>query len=168
MKKLIILLLAGLMAHVAKAQTDPDTTAKHFLIMASIGNLQEVNSGQLAEQRGTRADVRSFGKMMITDHTQAQQNLIQLAKMKGYNLPPEATGGIQADLNLKNATTAFDRLYVHNMLADHRNTVQMFANYAVTGKDPDVRLFAQQTLPTLKAHLKEIKAIDGKLMDTAK
>src|ERR1700744_2152405 len=106
--------------------------------------------------------------MMITDHTQAQQNLIQLAKMKGYNLPPEATGGIQADLNLKNATTAFDHLYVHNMLADHRNTVQMFANYAVTGKDPDVRLFAQQTLPTLKAHLKEIKAIDGKLMDTAK
>lgn len=165
----MILLLAVLAVNIAKAQApDPDTTAKHFLIMASIGNLNEVSSGQLAEQKGMRADVRSFGKMMVTDHGRAQQKLMQLAKMKGYNLPPEATGGIQQDPKLKNATTAFDRLYVHNMLAGHRNTVQMFENYAITGKDQDVKAFAQQTLPTLKAHLAAIEAIDKQLKDSAK
>jgi putative membrane protein len=45
----------------------------------------------------------------------------------------------------------------------------MFQNYAITGKDPVVKAFAQQMLPTLKAHLAAIKAIDEKYKDlTAK
>jgi putative membrane protein len=68
---------------------------------------------------------------------------------------------------LKKAGDNFDRLYVHGMVGGHSNTVQMFETYATTGKDPDVRVFAQQMLPTLKAHLAAITAIDKKL-STAK
>ncbi len=170
MKKIIsILSLALFTVEIAKAQApDPDTTAKHFIIMASIGNLQEISSGQLAVQKGKRPAVRLFGKMMIDDHGQAQQQLTALWKSKHYDIPPEATGGIQPDLKLKNATDAFDRLYVHAMLADHRSTVQMFQEYAVNGKDPDVKAFAQQTLPKLKVHLDEVKALDMQITETAK
>jgi putative membrane protein len=38
--------------------------------------------------------------------------------------------------------------------------VQMFENYATTGKDPVVRAWAQQMLPTLKMHLEQIKTIE--------
>jgi putative membrane protein len=166
MKKIVILCAFAAFALCARAQSpDPDTTARHFIIMASIGNLQEVNSGQLAVQKGMTPGVKSFGQMMVNDHSQAQQKLMALAKRKGIDVPPEASSGIMADLKLKNATDAFDRLYVHNMLADHRSTVQMFETYAITGKDPDVRAFAQQTLPTLKQHLAEVKALDEKLKD---
>jgi putative membrane protein len=170
MKKIMILLVVAVSAiNMVKAQApDPDTTARHFIIMASIGNLQEVSSGGLAAQKGMRADVKAFGKMMVMDHTQAQQKLMQLAKSKGYHIPPEATGGIMADLKLKNATDAFDRLYVHAMEVDHRSTVQLFQTYAITGKDLDVRAFAQQLLPTLKAHLEAIKAIDARIKEIAK
>jgi putative membrane protein len=171
MKKAIIIILLGLGGLVAKAQIpqpDPDTTAKHFIIVASIGNLQEAGAGQLAVQKAKRADIKSFGQMMVKDHNQAQQKLMQLAKQKGYNIPPEATGGIQPDLNLKSAGDNFDRLYVHAMVAGHRSTVEMFETYATTGKDPDVKAFAQQMLPTLKAHLAAIQAIDSQLKDTAK
>ncbi|RYZ37363.1 MAG: DUF4142 domain-containing protein, partial [Sphingobacteriales bacterium] len=54
-------------------------------------------------------------------------------------------------------------LYVHNMVVNHSNTVQTFENYAVTGKDPDVKAFAQQTLPTLKHHLEAIKGIEARI-----
>lgn len=131
--------------------------------MASIGNLQEISSGQLAAQKGQRPDVRSFGKMMISDHGKAQQQLMQLANSKHMNIPQEATTGIQADLKLKNAGSNFDALYVHNMVADHRTTVQMFENYAETGKDPDVRALAKQMLPILKQHLAEIITIEKQL-----
>jgi putative membrane protein len=39
-----------LLAEAQIPQPDPDTTAKHFLIVASIGNLQEASAGQLAVQ----------------------------------------------------------------------------------------------------------------------
>jgi putative membrane protein len=166
MKKTIIITLLGLVGFAAKAQIpqpDPDTTTKHFLIVASVSNLQEVSAGQLAAQKGIRPDVKEFGKMMVMDHQQAETKLLQLAKSTGYTLPPAATGGIQPDLNLKKATADFDRLYVHGMVVAHDNTVQTFQTYATTGKDPAVRAFAQQTLPTLKAHLEAIKAIDEKI-----
>jgi putative membrane protein len=171
MKKAIFIILLALGAFNVKAQIpqpDPDTTAKHFLIVASIGNLQEVSAGQLAAQKGKSADVRSFGQMMVKDHNQAEQQLLQLAKRKGITLPRAATGGIQPDLNLKNAGDSFDRLYVHAMVVNHANTVQTFETYATTGKDPEVRAFAQQMLPTLKAHLAAIKTIAGQFKNTAK
>jgi putative membrane protein len=160
---LMLLVIGGMASKAQIPQPDPDTTAKHFLIVASIGNLREVSSGQLATQKGKRADVRSFGQMMVKDHSQAEQQLLQLAKSKAIALPAAATGGIQPDLNLKNANGNFDRLYVHAMVSGHGNTVETFQTYAINGKDPQVRAFAQQMLPTLKAHLASIKAIDKQI-----
>ena len=77
MKKLITVVLAAMGCLAAKAQIpkpDPDTTAKHFLIVASIGNLQEASAGQLTVQKARRADVKSFGEMMVRDHGDAEQN----------------------------------------------------------------------------------------------
>lgn len=167
MKKLILLFAIAGLAVFSKANAqapDPDTTTRHFIIMASIGGLQEISSGQLAAEKATMPDIRSFGKMMVADHSKAQDKLMQLVKAKGYQIPKEATSGIMADLKMKNASPAeFDRLYVHDMVADHRTTVKMFENYMITGKDPDVKAYVQQTLPTLKEHLAEIKAIDEKI-----
>jgi putative membrane protein len=163
MKKLLLFILLGFGA-AAKAQApDPDTTAKHFLVMASIGNLQEARSGQLASQTSSRADVRSFGQMMVMDHGAAEQKLLQLAKARNIQLPEAAITTPPFDLNLSKASgDDFDRMYIHAMVSGHRSTVMMFQNYAVTGKDPAVKVFAQQMLPTLKAHLDAIKALDEK------
>lgn len=168
MKKIIIITLLGLggfTAHAQIPQPDPDTTAKHFLIVASIGNLQEISAGALAVQQGKGSEVKAFGKMLVTDQQHAQSKLVKLAGSRTYNLPAAATGDVQPDLSLKNAGDQFDRLYVHAMVVNHNNTVQTFETYATTGKDPDVKAFAQQTLPMLKAHLAEIKAIDKKIND---
>ncbi|AMR33391.1 hypothetical protein A0256_19180 [Mucilaginibacter sp. PAMC 26640] len=165
MKKAILILFgfAGFTVRAQIPQPDPDTTAKHFLIVASIGNLQEISASQLATQKATHPDVKSFGKMMVMDHQQAETKLLALAKSRGYTLPAAATGGIMPDLPLKNATSAFDRLYVHGMVVSHHNTVQTFQTYATNGKDPAVKAFAQQMLPTLKTHLETIKGIDQKI-----
>lgn len=164
MKKTILLILLGFGA-VAKAQIpqpDPDTTAKHFLIVASIKNLQEVSAGEQAIQKAKNADVRAFGQMMVKDHGEAEQQLLALAKSRGINLPPAATGGIKPDPLLAGAAN-FDSAFVHAMSAGHGNTVQMFGNYATTGKDPAVKAWAQQMLPTLNMHLEHIKDIEKQL-----
>jgi len=165
MKKVIILILLGLGTLTAKAQIpqpDPDTTAKHFLIVASIGNLQEVSASRQAVQKAKNSDVRMFGQIMVKDHSDAEQKLLALARSRGYSLPQAATSGIQPDISLKNAGEDFDRLYVHAMVVNHRNTVLTFENYSTTGKDPELKAFALQMMPTLKAHLNAIKALDDK------
>jgi putative membrane protein len=163
MRNLLFFLMLGAGATARAQAPDPDTTARHFLIMASIGNLQEVRSGNLAAQKAAHGDVKSFGQMMITDHNAAEQQLLQLAKSRNISLPEAATATPPDDLNLKRASgNDFDRMYIHAMVSGHAGTVMMFRNYAVTGKDPLVKAFAQQMLPTLKAHLEAIRALDEK------
>lgn len=154
---------------IARAQSpDQDTTALHFITQASIGNLQEINAGKLAAQKATRPDVKTFGQHMVADHTKAQTALLQLAKSKGYQVPPQATNPPAPEPMLIKATGKdFDRIYVHMMAPSHRQTVLMYQTYAVSGKDPAVKAFAAQTLPTIKEHLNTITAIDNQLKDMA-
>jgi len=165
MKKAIIILFIAVnyFAEAQIPQPDPDTTARHFLIVSSIKNLQEISAGQIAVKKAQQPAVRDFAQMMVKDHGVAEQQLLALAKRKGIMLPAAATTGVQPDLNLKNAGVKFDQLYMHAMVAGHGNTVQMFENYAMTGKDPDVRAFAQQLLPALKTHLFKATSIEKQL-----
>lgn len=166
MKNIFIISLLCLITIRAKAQIpqpDPDTTAKHFLIVASIKNLQEVSAGELAVKMAKQTDVKAFGQLMVSDHQAAEQQLLQTAKKSGISLPAAATGGIQPDLMLKNAGPKFDSMYVHAMVSGHRNTVEVFQNYATTGKDPVVREFARQMLPKLKHHLEAIEQIEKQM-----
>jgi putative membrane protein len=158
MMGLILLAFAG----TVKAQMQsPDTTARYFLIHASIGNLQEIVSGKLAMQKGTTPEIRAFGKMMVDDHGKAEEQLMQVAKSQGIMLPQAATEMPVADLNFKRAQgVEFDHLYVHAMVPGHRATLMMFRDYALTGKNPAVRAFARQTSPVIKKHLEEITTID--------
>jgi putative membrane protein len=138
-----------------------DTTARYFIIQASIGNLQEVAMGRLAAGQAISPDVKAFAQRMVADHGNAETQLMQLIQSKGFQIPREATDPPVENLMLKNTpANKFDQVYVHMMVPDHRQTVQLFEKYALTGKDPVVKAYARQTLPVLKEHLAAIIAID--------
>jgi putative membrane protein len=163
MKKLVIFFaLSDCMMICATAQDkSSDTTARYFIIQASIGNLQEIAMGRLAAAQATSPDVKAFANKMVADHAKAEAQLMQLVQTRGFRIPHEATDPPVEDMMLKKETGKdFDRVYVHMMVPDHRQTVQLFEKYALTGKDPDVNAFAKQTLPILKEHLAAITAID--------
>jgi putative membrane protein len=145
-----------------------DTTARYFLIQASIGNLQEIALGKLAQVRATSPAVKAFARQMVADHNQIQAELVQLVRSSASQIPHEATDPPVEDLMLKNAPTGdFDKLYVHMMVPDHGQTVQLYEKYALIGKDPAVKAFAALTLPLLKKHLVTITAIDKTMNDEA-
>jgi putative membrane protein len=145
-----------------------DTTARYFIIQASIGNLQEIAMGRIAVQQAVSPEVKAFAQRMIADHSKAETQLMQLVRSRGFQIPREATDPPGEDMMLKNTPAKdFDRVYVHMMLPGHRETVQLFEKYALTGKDPDVNAFAKQTLPVLKEHLASITAINNNMRDTA-
>lgn len=166
----VLFVLTALMAFdtVNAQDKSSDTTARYFIIQASIGNLQEISIGRLAAEQATSPEVKAFANRMVADHTKAEEQLMQLIKARGFQIPREATDPPVGDLMLRDTPAKdFDRVYVHMMVPDHRQTVQMFEKYALTGRDPDVRSFVQQTLPVLKEHLASITAIDNSMKDAA-
>jgi putative membrane protein len=155
--------------HIQAQDKSNDTAARYFIIQASIGNLQEIQIARLALQRSMNTEVKAFANRMIVDHSNAQAQLMQLIKSRNFQIPAAATDTPVEDLMLKNLSAKdFDRVYVHMMVPDHRQTVHLFESYALTGKDPDVNLFAKQTLPKLKEHLAAIVAIDSSMNDANK
>ncbi len=145
-----------------------DTTARYFIIQASIGNLEEIAMGKLAAEKAESAEVKAFARQMVTDHSKAQAQLMELIKSRGFQIPQAATDTPVENPMLKNTPAKdFDRMYVHMMAPGHRETVKMFEKYTQMGKDPDVIGFAKQTLPVLKQHLASITVIDQNMKDAA-
>jgi putative membrane protein len=166
---LLFVLAAGFGSNTVNAQDKSnDTTARYFIIQVSIGNLQETAMGRLAAQQAVSPEVKAFAQRMVADHSKSEAQLMELIKSRGFQIPREATDPPVEDMMLKNTPAKdFDRAYVHMMVPGHLQTVQIFEKYALTGKDPDVKAFAQQTLPVLKEHLATITAIDNGMKDAA-
>jgi putative membrane protein len=136
-----------------------------FLENAAQGSFAEIQGSQMALDKSTNADVRSFATAMVKDHTAANQKLTALAARKGYN-PPTGPSVIQATelkaLGLLSGN-AFDKTYIDRIgVAAHEATIQQFETAATGADDPDVRSFARGLLPSLRHHLQMAQAINEK------
>jgi putative membrane protein len=60
----------------------------------------------------------------------------------------------------------FDREFMRVMVDDHKKHVEEFRKQAKDARDPDVKLFASQTLPTLEAHLTQAQRLAPERSDT--
>jgi putative membrane protein len=92
---------------------------------------------------------------MADDHATTNKELMQLAKRQGVSLSTEMDPKDRALLDrLSHLEGAeFDARYMDAMVDDHRDTVARFESEVRGGRDPDVKAFAERTLPTLRHHL---------------
>jgi len=158
-RSLAIVAASALMAIGAMAQQSENRIKqpadRTFVTKAAQGGLAEVELGNLAAQKASSDEVKRFGQHMVDDHTKANDELKSIAAAKGETVP----GSIDAkDMALKNHLSsltgaAFDKAYMEDMVKDHKADVAEFQKEADHGTDPEVKAFAQKTLPTLQQHL---------------
>ncbi len=134
-----------------------------FVKQAAEGGLAEVELGKVAAQKGSSDDVKKFGQRMVDDHSKANEQLQQVASSKKISLPTGLSAKDKATLSRldKLSGAAFDRAYMNTMVRDHTKDVSEFRKEASRGSDPEVKKFAQDTLPTLESHLSEAKKVDS-------
>jgi len=156
---------AGPTATDTTAATDTGTpagtgTATHdhaaqFLTDVIQTNNAEISFGQAAQAMGSARGVKDFGKMLVADHTKANDQAKQLAMALNVPVPDGTTP--QADSELKMATgtsgAAFDKDFLADMVKGHQQAIDKFQQEAGSGDPAQVTDFAKQTLPTLKKHL---------------
>lgn len=131
-----------------------------FLVEAAEINLEEIELGKLAQQKGTFADVKDLGKMMEEEHTTALNDLKTLAENESVVIPTELTeNGREAYDKLSGKTGKdFDKAYCDMMVDGHENAIDKFEDAASNSDDEDIRNWASSMLPSLRTHLEHSKA----------
>ena len=157
------LLAAGLLITVprANAAITVSMADKNFILAAAQGGMTEVKLGELAAQKGTRADVKAFGQMMVKDHTAINDDMKALAAQKGVTLPDSLDAKHQAMVDKMTALTgaAFDDAYIAGMIKAHIKDAKAFNVEAAATQDADIKSFLDKSIPVVEAHLQHVTAL---------
>jgi predicted outer membrane protein len=136
-----------------------DKPSEAFLKKAIEGNFAEVSMGDLAQKNGQSDAVKSFGKMLSTDHAAANQEAMDAAKGMGMNLPSGPNAKQKADYDkMSNMSGAgFDKMFATHMVADHQKDI---AEYKKASKMKDAAgEYASGKIDTLQKHLDTAKSL---------
>ena len=142
-------------------QTSLSAAEHAFIIAAAQGNMGEIQASQLAEQRTTSQSVRQFAQRMVKDHTQANQELTQIASRYGITPPstpgPAEQAAYQTLQQLSGA--AFDRQYLDQQYGAHVTQHAMYETAADRAQAPDLRAYAQRTAPIIQQHIDQLRSM---------
>lgn len=148
-------LLVLLMAVSAPAVAQQHPSGPQFLRKAIKGDNSEITLGNLAINRSHDPAVRSFGRTLVRDHSQARRQASAVARRLNVNVPraimPEAARERQRLMHL--GGRGFDREFARYMVNDHQKDIADFEAEANSNDRPTLVHLARQTLPTLRKHL---------------
>ena len=169
MKLDAVVLAALAFTGVAFAQGAPnDAQIAHIVVTA---NQVDIDAGKLAESKASDAQVKAFGKQMVTDHTGVNQQAVALAKK--LDVTPQdnptsqslKTGGAE---NVKKLTglsgAAFDRAYVDHEIAYHEQVLDAIDKVLVpNAKNEELKALIVKVRPAFVAHLEHAKMVKGQI-----
>ena len=168
---LCLLFPAGMKATAGDADNPGQLNSKDykFACSAATGGMTEIQLGQIAAQKTANSSVKDFADMMVKDHTDANQQLTQLAAQKGATLPTSISTPEKREIERLQALngTDFDKAYLNRMVSDHKKAVSEYQQAIKDSRDPDVQTFASKTLPTLQEHLSKAMELATQVVGTS-
>ena len=137
-------------------------TDRMFIMEAASSGMMEVEAGRLAEQNASNQRVKTFGAMMVRDHTAANNELMALATARNVTVPDSLMTKHKQHLDkLRTATGRnFDREYMSMMNMAHNEDINKFQVAANNAQDTAIRGFATRALPILRMHKDSAEAIN--------
>jgi putative membrane protein len=131
-----------------------------FVKVANQINLEEVQVGKLAQQHSSSAAIKKYGEHLAHDHATMSQELTALARKKGIILPKDLDAATQerVDRLAKLNGAEFDRAFSRAMIAGHEKAIEKFEMEIKSGKDAEVKTWAEKRVATLKEHLENARA----------
>lgn len=160
----VSLLAVGSAAVAAEQQQKSSLSGKdkRFVIKAAQSGRAEVETSKLAMSKSQNDEVRKFAGRMVDDHAKANEQLAQIARNNGIEVPttpdPAHQKIVQRLQGLQGAE--FDKMYAQEAGAkDHQAAVNLFQSEAKSGRDAELKKFAGQTLPTLQEHRQMAQAL---------
>lgn len=150
----------------AAGPTDPQIAA-----IVVTANQVDIDAGKLAEARATSAEVKAFGKMMVTDHTGV--NAAAVALVTRLHVTPEdnptaeglAKGGQDNVAQLRTLHgAAFDKAYIDHEVAYHEAVLDAIDKTLIPdAQNADLKALLVKVRPAFVAHLDHARTLQAKL-----
>jgi putative membrane protein len=142
-------------------------TDTEFAVAAADGGMLEVQLGQLAQTNALSAEIKTLGRMMVDDHSKANEELRNLAIRKNISIPVRLSEKNQKKYDdlAKKTGKEFDEAYSEFMVKDHKEDIDKFRKEAEKGKDPDLQAWASNKIATLEHHLQVAEATERAVKD---
>jgi putative membrane protein len=137
---------------------------QRFVKEAGAGGLAEVDLSKIAQKSGN-PEVKNFADHMVQDHSKANQELVTIASSLGIDVP-KALDAEHQRLSQKLAGLhgkALDEEYMRAMVEDHNKAVMLFQAEDRPDQNPELKQFAQKTLPILQTHQKMAQELSRKV-----
>lgn len=142
---------------------------KRFVTKAGDNGQAEVQVAQLAAEKASHPDVKSFAQKLVTDHTQANQELMSLASTKRVELDKEDATKDRAYRRLSaKMGEEFDREFVEHQIDQHESDIKLFEKAAKDAKDAEIRSFASKHVGHLREHLSQAQSLQAALVPTGR
>jgi putative membrane protein len=141
----------------------PSSNPDHvFLQQMAMGNLAEVQLGEIATKKTGNAAVKTFAQRMVADHGKASAEVKSLAASKQVAIPSNVGSEHKATIDRlsKLSGAEFDRAYASNMVEKHQKTLDTLKHQSMSGKDEQVKAWAAKTAPTVEQHLKMARDLE--------
>jgi putative membrane protein len=146
--------MAPATADTSTSPADLSAADRKFIQKAAVGGMAEVQVAQLAEQKTQDPTVKAFAEKMIADHTPNNEQLVKLAQSKGVTPPADLDSMHQKQMTKLQSLSGkkFDTTYLKGQEKDHELMLKTFEAEAKNGHDPDLKQFAQTTIPVIEEH----------------
>ena len=148
----------------------PALTDANIVYILDGANHLDSLAGSVAATKGTAADVRDYGSMMMRDHHQLRQSGDSLAKKLGVT--PQAPAGdthaadVEKTMSMLNSAAKgkdFDKAYIDNEVTYHQAVLQTATTAMGAAQNAELKNFIQKAAPAIQAHYDRAKAIQGKM-----
>ncbi len=127
----------------------------HFMVKVAEINMLEMQLGQLAQQKAVTPDVKDLGRRIEAKHIEYYGQLKTLAKQKLITIPVVNTKYVESAYDQFNArsTGNFDKAYCNRISSEMERAITLFQKASSQVIDPEIRKWANTTLPELKSQL---------------
>ena len=151
----------------AREDQPPSVTPaeQDFMMKTTQTDLAETQMARIALQKSTNNDVKDYANMILSDHTDALEDLTELMKNKNVPQPNTMDVEIQRDISRMSDLTGpdFDREFMNMMVTDHQNALEMFRDQEAIAQNPDVKDYVEDLIPKLEMHLDKARRLQSKL-----
>lgn len=154
----------------APSAPPPALSDANIVFILDNANMLDSAAGAIAATKGTSADVREFGQMMMRDHHSLRQQGQDLAKKLGVipEAPAADDSKMQLDrtmATLNGATKGkdFDKAYIDNEVTYHKAVLETAIAAMAAAQNAELKNLIQKAAPAIQAHLDRAQAIQGKM-----
>lgn len=151
-----------------KANLDKDgEKAADKLVHAYSANMFEIKAAENAAVNATTEDVKKLSAMLIEAHTKMNMDVKTLADSKGITLPTELTEEQRKELEKLAEKTGidYDKSFTDKMKRKHEDAVTFYEKTADKCEDPQVRNWANTTVPEVRSHLDMVLMTENAIKD---